>query len=134
MYHPGITSLGASCFGSCKSLSTVNLPSVAIIGASAFAYCSSLKTISLPAVTSITGYAFYNCSKLESLYLFGSSVPSVKSYIFNGSPIASSTLLGYFGSIYVRESLLASFQAATNLSAYSSRFVGLTDAQIAALE
>jgi hypothetical protein len=45
-----------------------------------------------------------------------------------------SSYLGYYGSFYVKESLLASWQAANNWSMYSERFVGLTDAEIVELD
>ena len=52
---------------------------------------------------------FYNCQKL-SVLVFGASQAVSFSGTFNGflnnTPMISSTQLGYFGSIYVRKSLI----------------------------
>jgi len=55
----------------------------------------------------------------------GSSIPSVGTTIFSNTPIHLSTYLGYFGSIYVPASLLASYKTATNWATYSNRMVGI---------
>lgn len=55
----------------------------------------------------------------------GSSIPSIGTGIFANTPIANTTYLGYFGSIYVPASLLASYKTATNWATYSSRMVGI---------
>ena len=53
--------------------------------------------------------------------------------MFYRTPIADSSLTGTFGSIFVRASLLSVFKSKFN-TYYSSRFVGLTNEEIAALD
>lgn len=144
---PSCLSIGAFAFQQCLSLKTVSLPLCTSIGSSIFAGdpisyiylpscknianygltgCEHLSEVSLPACTSIGNYAFSNCRLLEKLYLLGSSVPNLaNSSAFYGTPIMSSTALGYFGSIYVLSSLYSAFIAATNWSYFSSRFVSM---------
>lgn len=131
---PALEEIGGSTFLSCSGLRSVNIPQMKSIGNNAFGYCTSLTTISLPNVKSIGNSVFRGCTKLESAYFMVSSIPSIGTYAFQSTPLSVSTYLGYFGSIFVRQSLLASFQTATNWSAYSARMVGLTDAEIEALE
>ena len=114
-------------------LSNAYFPSVNIIGTYAFQMRNNLKTISFPALTSISGYAFAYCRSLTSAYFLGSSVPIGAANMFYETPIYTSSITGSFGSIFVRASLANTFKSATNWVAYSSRIVGLTDAEIAAL-
>lgn len=144
---PKATSIGADAFDGCWSLTTANFPNVTVIGASAFLTCLKLTTISFPNATSIGNYAFARCSllasvsfpkastigtsafsgcsKLSALYLTGTSIVKLSLNAFKDTPMSNSTYLGYFGSIYVPTSLLASYKTATNWSVYSSRFVGV---------
>lgn len=130
------TSIGTSAFTRCYSLTTVSFPSCTSIGISAFASCSSLTTVNFPECTTISGSAFRLCRRLLSAYFLGSSVPSLAaSHAFSSTPIAGYTAStsGVYGSIYVRASMLSAFRSKTNWTYFSSRMVGLTDAQIAAL-
>lgn len=144
---PKATSIGADAFDGCWSLTTANFPNVTVIEASAFLTCLKLTTISFPNATSIGNYAFARCSllasisfpkastigtsafsgcsKLSALYLTGTSIVKLSLNAFKDTPMSNSTYLGYFGSIYVPTSLLASYKTATNWSVYSSRFVGV---------
>ena len=67
----GVTSIGERAFGNCSSLTSVTLPDgLTSIGERAFSGCFSLKSITLPAgVTSIGEFAFYGCSSLTSITL-----------------------------------------------------------------
>ena len=79
--------------------------------------------------------AFASCSTLNSVYLTMSTVPTLQSSdAFFRTPLYNSAYTGVFGSIFVPTSLLTAYQTATNWAAYSSRFVGLTDEEIAALD
>lgn len=123
---PNATSIGSATFYGCIVLTTVSFLKVTHIGTNAFTYCSALTTVSFPNVTSIGTYAFRSCRALSSLYLTGSSVASLNGMnAFSSTPMSLSSYLGYFGSIYVPTSLLASYKAATNWSAFSDRFVGV---------
>ena len=130
---PVVTSIGNYAFTGCTKLTIASFPAATLISNYAFSSCRSLATVSFPAATTIGGSAFLNCRKLESAYFLGSSVPTLGTNAFNSTPMSASSWIGHWGSIFVKESLLASFQAATNWSTWKNRMVGLTDAQIAAL-
>lgn len=132
---PKLSSIGTSTFAFNYFLTNVYLPNAQLIGSCAFYSCSRLETVSLPMCSSIYSSAFVYCSKLMSLYLLGSSYATMGSYTaLMSTPMSTTGYTGAYGSIYVRESMLASYKTRTNWSRYSSRFVGLTDEQIAALE
>lgn len=153
---PSCKIVGGSAFRNCSSLETINFPVCEIISAYAFTYCSSLtsayapecetiyasafyacaslKLISFPKCTSMFAVTFGSCSALESAYFLGSVVPTLNNNPFMSTPLSESSYLGYFGSIFIRQSLLQSFISSSYWNVYSSRFVGLTDEQIAALD
>lgn len=157
---PEAERIGTSAFISCDYLKTINAPKVSYIGNSAFQLCLALPSIVLPKATTISNYAFFNvrsmsaavfgydasstqgvfggsafrsCYRLMSLYLLKSSCYSLSNInAFYSTPISTYTnyTSGVNGSIFVPESLYNSYITATNWSAYSSRFVSLTDAQV----
>ena len=145
--HSGLTSLGVQTFSACSRITIVNLPNVTSIGAGAFSYlttCSQyslpkltyvasnaftsnwkLTTLTLPACTTISAYAFRYCSSLMSLYLTGSTVPTLNASAFLNMPFSVS-VNNIYGSIYVPSSLYATYVAATNWKTYSNRIVSIT--------
>ena len=135
---PKCTEIASSAFFSCTKLNLVSFPSCTTLYRNAFYQCSVLSTVSFPECTTFSGsYIFASCRKLLSVYLLGNSVPELGySNVFSNTPIAGSTAStgGVYGSIFVRASLLTAFQSATNWAYFSSRMVGLTDEEIAALE
>lgn len=135
---PVCTTIGTNAFQNCFALTAVNLPACTSVGSSAFLNCSALTVVSLPARSRvfILNYAFRNCSRLVSLYLTGPEVAGLQnSYAFSSTPIGGySAIAGQYGSIYVPASLLTAYQSSYNWSYFSSRIVGLTDEEIAALE
>ena len=131
---PGCRYIGSSAFNAAGIHGSIYFKSVYSINSNAFSACG-LQAITIAShpsgsVTNIKGGAFYSCTQLESVYLFHSSVCTLAAGAFSRTPIASSSYLGYFGSIFVRASLLSAYQTATNWAAYSSRIVGLTDAEV----
>ncbi|MBR4046812.1 MAG: leucine-rich repeat domain-containing protein [Alistipes sp.] len=69
-FDDDVTSIGASAFMKCSSLTSVTIPdSVTSIGYQAFNACSSLISATIPdSVTSIRERAFLNCSSLIAFY------------------------------------------------------------------
>lgn len=159
---PSCGKIGANAFYGCYKLTSIDFPKCREIGSSAFYNCYNLLSVNFPyssityPVISIYSSAFYNCNKLStaifvnyasigvnafrycsqltSLYLLGSKMASMSSSTtFYNTPMSSSGYTGAFGSIFVRASLLATYKANTYWKYYSSRFVGLTDEEIAAL-
>ncbi len=131
---PNATSIGISAFGNCHALTTVDLLNATSIGYNAFSGCSGLITIDLPNATSIDNAAFQDCSALTSVDF--SNVASIGAYAFHcdyalktmflrsktmctcvGDPSLNSSTI-----IYVPESLINSYKAATYWSKYSSQF------------
>lgn len=121
VYAPMVKSIGGSAFLQCYSLRDVVLTSCDTINDYAFQSCSSLEMISLPFCSYIGNYAFSSCTSLRSIYLFGSSVPSLGGYTMTSTPISRSTYLGYYGSIFVPESLYNAYSTATNWATYKAR-------------
>lgn len=144
---PNITSVGAQAFSGCSRIKNVNLPKVTVVSAGAFSYLTvctdyslpllkkigssafysnwALTTLTLPSAAVISGYAFRYCSKLMSLYLTGSSVPTLTATAFVNMPMSVS-VNNVYGSIYVPSSLYASYIVATNWASYSARIVSIT--------
>lgn len=121
-------------FMSCSSLSRVYMPKMSRICISMFQSCSNLLQASFPNCTSIGSSAFRYCSNLVSMYLLGSSVPLMPysyMFVFSGTKIEGA---GTSGRIYVKESMYSAFVSATGFSYYSTKIVGLTDEEIAALD
>lgn len=118
---PEVLTLGTSAFASCYSLASVNLPAATTIGDYAFGDCSNLTTISLPAATTIGDGAFYNCVDLMSVYMLGSSVPTLGSNAFYSAT-----------SFYVAESMYDAFCSASGWSDMSSRIVSVPASSAAA--
>ena len=125
---PSCVTIGTYAFANCSSLTTVSFPSCATISSSAFYYCFRMTTASFPACKSIMTSAFLRCFNLVSLYLLGSSIPSLaNSNAFSSTPIGGYTTStgGVYGSIFVPSSLYSSYKTATNWTYFSSRFVSV---------
>lgn len=141
-YFPKCEAIATQAFSGCSKLSDVNIDSVKNINFGAFQGCYKLKTVKMPALETLDGQAFYNCYNLLSVYLLGPSVAVLSTSTALGStPIAgrwnssyASSIIGIYGSIFVRASLLESWRTKANWVYYSSRFVGLNDAEIENLE
>lgn len=140
------------------ALTTVNLPKCTYIGASGFSYCTSLENIVLPSVTTVYTSAFASCTKLEGAD-FGASItsgsisglfrnnifngctkfnklvlrtshaiyPLTNINVFNNTPFASGKA---GGTLYVPQTLIATYQAASNWST----ILGYTNNQIKSIE
>jgi len=131
---PKASYISVSAFMSCVALQSMLLPEVTKCGYYAFKGCTSLSCIIFPKVSSLGYYTFTECYRLVSFYVLSSSVARMETAIFGSTPIGGySDVAGQYGSIYVRSSLVTAYQSAAYWSAYSSRFVGLTDAQIISL-
>lgn len=127
-------------FSGNSSLITAKLDNASIIGYSTFTNCTNLQYIEFPNVTVLSNSnnwngnyvlsTFYNCQKL-SVLVFGASQSVNFSGTFNGflnnTPLYTSTYLGYFGSIYVRKSLIGKYIADSRWATYSSRFTAIED-------
>ena len=130
-----VSNISQYAFFNCSSLNQTSFPLCESIGVSAFQRCISLPSIYLPKCNYIGSNAFYNNVILSQVYMLGSSVATLdNTNAFIYTPLYSSSYLGYFGSIYVKASLVNDYKAATNWSYYADRIVGLTDQEIEGLE
>lgn len=124
---PQCTSVANYAIARCSVIETINLPACQTIGVSAFRENPKLTTVSIPAAKSIPAGTFSKCFNLKSLYLTG----SILCTLANSNAFASTPIGGYsasakaYGTIYVPASMLASYQAATNWTYFSSRMVGI---------
>ena len=91
----GVTSIGASAFLNCSSLTSVTIPNgVTSIGDSAFNNCTGLTSATIPSgVTSIGNYAFQSCSSLTSATLPNSLTGIIGIYTFADCPLLTSVTI-----------------------------------------
>jgi hypothetical protein len=105
-------------------LTELNISKVYSTGSSAFQDCINLETVTIKGY-SIAQNTFINCSKLKTvnvLYSYnGQGASSINSNVFANTPIADSTYLGYFGSIYVPSELVNYYKSKAGWSFYSDR-------------
>lgn len=143
-----LNNIGISAFFNCKKLAITELPqTLKSIGDSGLRGCPLLKITRIPAtVLTLNNYVFYLDTGLEEItfegttnitgvYTFGScsnlkkvAMPNVTkvvtlgSNVFKGTPIASGT-----GYIYVPDTLVDSFKAATNWSTYADQIKPISE-------
>ena len=127
-FLPACLSLNGSVFLGCPSFETLYVPACEYISARQMLAGTIVSTLSMPMLkTILNGSNFLSCTTLMSLYLLGPSVVTLSNVNnFTNSPMSLSTYTGSFGSIYVPESLYASYVIATNWSAYSARIVSVS--------
>lgn len=86
------TNLSSSCFFGCLKLNNINLTNLTSIGASAFNMCLSLTSITIPqTVTNVAAYAFSNSASLVEIHMQASTPPNVQTNSFSG--IASNYII-----------------------------------------
>ena len=118
---PKVTYIDTECFASCSVLMDVSLPALQTLGQSAFFSCPNLNTVRFSALSTIGSSAFANCYYLRSVYLLGTSVPSLANVnAFENTPL-SNTYQGIQGSIYVPASMISNYRATRGWSLYASR-------------
>ena len=133
-----LVSVYSWAFYNCHNLSFFYSPALGGIQSSAFQNCSSLHSFIMYRSgeygCNLSATVFKGCISLESYYHLANAVGALQNVdTFSETPIADSSYLGYYGSIYVRASLLDSYKAATNWAYYSDRMVGVTDEEANAI-
>lgn len=125
---PAVTSVGTSAFYNCKKLSRF-VAKAAIesgITGSAFRGCSNLVRADFTEINKNRGIlsgAFEGCEQLTALIIRNSDAPpKLITTAFNNTPIAN----GY-GYIYVSDSLVETYKAATNWSAFAEQIKPLKE-------
>ena len=117
---PKCISVGYGAFYYCTALTSIDLPVCESIDGGAFEYCSALTSIDLPKCTTVGDFAFNSCSKLTSVILRSTNQAKLDSTnAFNNC----SALTG----IYVPDSLVSQYKAATNWSIYAAKIKPLSE-------
>jgi hypothetical protein len=140
-----VTELGEYALAGCRSLVSLNLPSLTMSGRYCIAYCSALTSLCLPSLTTLEYAALRDCTSLEKLDLHvatflnthclyqcaalstliirtNSVCRLIGSGSLSGSPIYSGT-----GYIYVPAALVDKYKTATNWSTFANQFRAIED-------
>ena len=85
----GVTTIGASAFGGCSSLTEIHIPgSVTLIDAWAFMDCSGLIAVTIPSSVSFIGnVAFNGCTGLSSITVERETPPTLDNGVFDNTSI-----------------------------------------------
>lgn len=133
---PLATTVGTYAFRYCERLTSVNLPKITKINEGVFESCKALATIEFPLVSSIGKYAFSYCHSLTSLVLrySGGVCTLSNTNAFNRCHHILGTTDSTYnpnglkdGYIYVPDTLVDSYKAATNWSTYASQIKPLSE-------
>lgn len=122
------TYISQDAFAGCINLLSVQLTECRYLGRGVFEGCKKMSEAVFYNCDTIDGGAFYGCNSLWNIYLYMSSVPTLGgSSVFTNTPITGyGTSYGNYGSIYVPESLIAEYRAASFWSVFSSRFAAIS--------
>lgn len=112
-----------NAFGSCAALTEVYAPLLQTVDTSAFTGDMALEKIELPAATSIGTSAFNSCTSLTTLILSGSTVCALQ----NANAFYNSAITAGTGFIYVPDSLVDTYQSATNWSTHAAQIKGISE-------
>lgn len=128
IYNTGVSNYGISARVSNNS----NVLDVKLSNCYATGYfcynCSNLEDVYNHEVHFIQASTYYNCSKLSTVIIDGSNFTTLQgANVFSSTPITNSTYLGYYGSIYVRNSMVDTYKTNANWKSYSSRITSITD-------
>lgn len=121
---PNVTNIKQYAFASCKgSVLNVSCPNAMLLESCQFRDASSLISIDLLGFEGSSWDAFLNCTSLKTLILRRESLCAMSGTNMIGStPIAKGT-----GYVYVPRSLVDSYKAATNWSAYAAQIRAIED-------
>jgi hypothetical protein len=140
-------------FRNCDSLQTVNLPKLKNTGGNTFQNCDNLETVVLPYINATVGaYLVGGCTSLTALDIthtgtvrtnnnMANGATNLTAIILRGSSVLSMNNIndvtktpfasgGTGGTLYVPQSLISSYQSATNWST----ILGYTNNQIKSIE
>lgn len=116
-YMPNLSSIGASAFAQCSSLSKLRLRTVTTIGERAFYNCSGLKDVVLgSSVASIGEQAFAGCTSLETVTNLADTPQPFPAGLFDG--VNKDQFV-----IYVHRNACLAFEAADGWGDYNIQII-----------
>lgn len=126
---PNLSSIPQNCFYSAGKTSTAeskyNVPNVIAVGNHGFYECRKIKKLDFHKLLSIADYGFYNATSLETLIIRTPDICALATTTaLSGTPIKTSTITGY---IYVPQSLVEQYKAATNWATYADKIRAIED-------
>ena len=116
---PLATTVSNYAFQYNSELTRVDLPRAQTLGTYAFRGCTSLSVAKFLWLSKIGGNTFNGCTNLTKLYLLGSSMTVLTGSTNN---FTNAGITADAGTIFVPESLLATYQANGSWKNYSTRF------------
>lgn len=116
-----LTTIAVYAFYNCRQLVEIKLPNgLRKMPQAMFNNCISLPTITIPAsVTEIVQVAFQNCTGLREMIFMGTTPPTV------GNLALGQTNFTF--PIYVPDSAVATYKAASSWSSYANRVKGISE-------
>lgn len=117
---PGrITALGSDAFRECSNLKKVILNEGILTMSRSFYLCASLLNITIPStMTSLGSEPFYRCPALRYIKVLPTTPPTISGSWLRYSDIAK---------VYVPDSSLAAYKAASGWSTYASRIKPMSE-------
>ncbi len=118
-----VNTFSSTPFKNCKSLKSIGLGKLKKINTYEFSGCSALTTVTIPAtVTKIQNWAFTECTNLKEVILESATPCTIYNNSFATSALAVSPVT-YVDVIYVPDSAVATYKAASNWSTYYSSYI-----------
>lgn len=132
------TEIGTDAFNNCSALAFVDLPNCTIMTAHPFSQCKALEKVHLPALKEIPTQGFQNASgkiidtsKLTYIGNYAIHQGWFDHLLLRNNTIcslhSSTSGINAVGRVYVPAALVDTYKAATNWSAYSTKFRPLED-------
>jgi hypothetical protein len=106
----------------CVALTSVYLPSVSTLGGCVFCDCTSLTSLRLPSCTQIIGTSIGKGKPIDTLVLPGETMCRLSGSLNSNVPIAQGT-----GYVYVPDSLVDDYKAASGWSTYAAQIRAIED-------
>lgn len=140
-----ITSLGWYAFYGCSNLTSISLPLVTTSGGNAFTACAQLADVQIPLLTEVTTNMFMSCSSLVKIELPVLQNINQNGFAYSGSfetlilpntqmctlsnknALRLTSIEKGTGYIYVPQSLIEDYKAATNWVTYAAQFRAIED-------
>lgn len=140
-----ITSLGWYAFYGCSNLTSVSLPLVAKSSGNAFTACSNLADVQMPMLTEVSTNMFMSCHSLVKLkfpalqninqngFAYSASIETLilpntqMCTLSNKNALRLTPIEKGTGYIYVPQSLIEAYKAATNWVTYAAQFRAIED-------